>query len=106
MGAPWPGMSLSTTVKVDTVAPTNSLSLGTAAHAFLNGTTLYYEGATSGSFKLVNTVSDAESGPASATFQHTLHSFESMEIHGIIPTVLSHHDRFLDVAVPWHFNIG
>ncbi len=60
--------SISTTVKVDTTAPTNSLSLGTASHAFLSGTTLYYEGNAAGSFTLVNAVSDANSGPASAIF--------------------------------------
>jgi len=60
--------SVATTVKVDTVAPTNSLSLATASHAFLEGTTLYYGGAASGSFKLVDTVGDSDSGPASATF--------------------------------------
>jgi hypothetical protein len=60
--------SISTTVKVDTVAPTNSLSLGSAAHAFLNGTTLYFNSGVSGSFTLVNAVNDAETGPASATF--------------------------------------
>jgi hypothetical protein len=67
--------SISTTVKVDTVAPTNSLSLGSASHAFLSGTTLYYDGGVSGSFTLVNTVSDTETGPASASFPalSTLH---------------------------------
>jgi hypothetical protein len=60
--------SISTTVKVDTVAPTNSLSLGSANRAYLNGTTLYYDGGSNGSFTLVNTVGDADSGPASATF--------------------------------------
>lgn len=57
------------TIKVDTVKPTNSLALGSSpSHAFLNGTTLYFKNNTAGSFALVNSVSDATSGPASATF--------------------------------------
>ena len=75
--------SISTTVKVDTAAPTSSLSLGSATHAYLEGTTLYYAGGTSGSFTLVNAVGDANSGPASATFPslsqfHWTHSSEKI----------------------------
>ena len=57
------------TFKIDTVAPTNALSLGASpTGAFLNGSTLYYKSDAAGSFKLVNSVSDTTSGPASATF--------------------------------------
>jgi hypothetical protein len=57
------------TIKVDTVAPTSSLSLGSSpTHALLVGSTLYFNSAAGGSFTLANTVSDGTSGPASATF--------------------------------------
>jgi hypothetical protein len=57
------------TIKVDTVAPTSSLSLGSSpTHAILAGSTLYFNSAAGGSFTVVNTVSDGTSGPASATF--------------------------------------
>ena len=56
------------TIKVDTVTPANVLSLGSATGAFLNGTTLYYKSDAAGSFTVVNGVTDATSGPASATF--------------------------------------
>jgi hypothetical protein len=56
------------TTKVDTVSPTNSLSLATAVNAAMTGNTVYYRGNVAGSFKLANAVADAASGPASATF--------------------------------------
>jgi hypothetical protein len=55
-------------VKVDTQAPTNALSLNSAVGASLSGTVLYYKSNAIGSFKLVNAVADAASGPASTTF--------------------------------------
>ena len=54
--------------KVDTQAPVNALSLATSSGASLSGTTLYFKGNAAGSFKFVNTLNDAASGPASATF--------------------------------------
>jgi len=54
--------------KVDTVAPTNTLSLANAINASLTGTVIYYRGNVAGSFNLVDSVADATSGPASATF--------------------------------------
>ena len=54
--------------RVDTVAPANSLTLSGTATAFLNGTTLYYDSGAAGSLAIVDAVSDAASGPASATF--------------------------------------
>jgi len=54
--------------KVDTVAPTNTLSLPSAVNAALTGTVIYYRGNVAGSFNIVNLVADASSGPASATF--------------------------------------
>jgi hypothetical protein len=57
------------TWRVDTTAPTQSVALaGGASGAFLTGSSLYYKSNTSGSFQLVDTVSDSGSGPASAAF--------------------------------------
>jgi hypothetical protein len=56
-------------IKVDTVAPTNAITLAASpTGAFLSGSTLYFKSNAAGSFALVNTVTDAGSGPASATF--------------------------------------
>jgi hypothetical protein len=55
-------------VKVDTVAPVDSLSLAGAVNASLTGSTIYYRGNAAGSFKVLDTVTDSASGPASATF--------------------------------------
>ncbi|MET0557522.1 MAG: chitobiase/beta-hexosaminidase C-terminal domain-containing protein [Solirubrobacterales bacterium] len=54
--------------KVDTVAPTNALSLTSAVNASMTSSTIYYRGNVAGSFKIVDAVADAASGPASATF--------------------------------------
>jgi hypothetical protein len=54
--------------KADSVAPTNALSLEGAVNATQSGTTIYYRGTVAGSFKIVDVVTDAASGPASATF--------------------------------------
>ncbi len=63
------GPSTSYTWTVDTTSPTQALTLASGASgAYLNGTTVYYKGNAVGSFKLVDTVSDSGSGPASATF--------------------------------------
>jgi hypothetical protein len=58
----------STHIKLDSVGPTNALSLGAANHALLSGSTVYFNGSLPGSFTLTNGVSDATSGPSSATF--------------------------------------
>lgn len=57
-------------VKVDLVAPSNAITITNAngAYSAFGGATLYYKGDTAGSFKYVDTVSDAASGPASADF--------------------------------------
>ncbi len=61
--------NLTVTITLDNTGPTNSLSLGASpVGAFMNGTTIYYKGNAPGSFTVVNAVSDAGSGPASATF--------------------------------------
>jgi hypothetical protein len=54
--------------KVDTVAPTNALSLTSAVNASMTASTIYYRGNVAGSFKIADAVADAASGPASATF--------------------------------------
>jgi Chitobiase/beta-hexosaminidase C-terminal domain len=54
--------------KVDTVAPTNALSLEAAENASMTGSTVYYKGNVAGSFKVKDIVTDAASGPVSATF--------------------------------------
>ena len=55
-------------VKLDTQAPTQTFSLANPIGAALTGSTLYYKGNAIGSFKLVDTLVDAASGVASATF--------------------------------------
>ncbi|MEA2466574.1 MAG: hypothetical protein QOJ57_700, partial [Thermoleophilaceae bacterium] len=55
-------------VKVDTAPPVHALSLTSPSGAFLLGTTLYYKGNIPGSFTLVDSLTDAASGPAFATF--------------------------------------
>ena len=55
-------------VKIDTIAPTNSISLSNVTGgAFKSGTTVYYRGVNAGSFTLTNAVADTGgSGPASS----------------------------------------
>ncbi|HTX32521.1 MAG TPA: hypothetical protein VMD09_14150 [Solirubrobacteraceae bacterium] len=63
------GPATSYTWLVDTVPPTQALALANGAvGAYLSGSTLYFRGSVAGSFKLVDTVSDSGSGPASAAF--------------------------------------
>src|SRR5262249_42605529 len=64
------GYSSANTFIVDTAAPSNSLSLAskTGGGSYLSGTTLYYQGLTTGSFRLDDAASDSGSGPASTTF--------------------------------------
>jgi hypothetical protein len=58
------------TVKLDTTAPTNALSLvnQSGGTSLLSGSTVYYKGSVAGQFQLQNTLSDALSGPASSSF--------------------------------------
>lgn len=57
----------STTVVVDGDAPTNSLALSNVTGgAWLSGTTIYYAGGSAGSLTLTNSLTDAQSGPASS----------------------------------------
>ncbi len=58
----------SNTFLYDSVAPTQSLAVANAVAATLNGTTLYFDPGVAGSFQLVDSLADAGSGPASATF--------------------------------------
>lgn len=48
--------------------PAHSLSLNSPSGAYLTGSTLYYKANAVGSFKLVDALSDSDSGPASATY--------------------------------------
>ena len=58
-----------THIKLDNVAPANSLALtNKTGGSFVGGSTVYYRGAAVGSFSIQNTVSDATSGAASSTF--------------------------------------
>ena len=62
--------AVSNIAKVDSQGPSNSLATSSASPAgsvFKSGATIFYRGAAAGSFKLTNTVSDTESGPASST---------------------------------------
>lgn len=52
----------------DGTGPTNSFALESATGAFWSGTTLYYKSNAAGGFILVNSMTDAGSGPASTTF--------------------------------------
>ena len=60
--------SISTIVKVDTSAPTHSVSLNSPTNAYLNGSTLYYRNSVAGSFTFSDALADPESGPASVTY--------------------------------------
>jgi hypothetical protein len=63
------GPATSYTWLVDTVPPTQSVALaGGATGAYMSGTTVYYRGSAAGSFKLVDTVTDSGTGPASAAY--------------------------------------
>jgi hypothetical protein len=65
------GSSGTSTFAVDTISSTDALSLAPGASgAFVNagGTIVYYKANASGSFKLIDRVSDSGSGPASASF--------------------------------------
>ena len=61
-------------VTLDSTNPSQTLALNSVSQsggidqALKNGTTVYYRGATAGSFKMRSTVTDGGSGPASATF--------------------------------------
>ena len=58
-----------THIKLDNVAPTNSLALtNKTGGSFVSGNTVYYRGAAAGSFSIQNTVADATSGAASSSF--------------------------------------
>jgi len=59
--------AMSSVVTVDTVAPTNAISLSNVTGgAALVGTTVYYRGSAAGSFTFTNAVADAGTGPASS----------------------------------------
>src|SRR4051794_8501915 len=61
--------SVSNTAKVDSGAPTSSISVSNvtpAGSVYKNAATIYYRGAAAGSFKLTNAVTDSLSGPASS----------------------------------------
>ena len=53
---------------LDNTPPANTITLGSATRALLDGTTLYYNGAAGGSFTLSSAVTDGGAGPASAAY--------------------------------------
>lgn len=57
-------------VKVDQIVPSNTVAITNATGAFsaIGGATLFFKGNAPGSFRYVNAVTDAESGPASTDF--------------------------------------
>ena len=65
----WQGVesAASGTVVTDSTPPTNAITLsGVNGGAYKSGNTVYYGGATAGSFTLTNAVADTGSGPASS----------------------------------------
>ena len=58
------------TLALDTVAPTSTLSIASigAGSAFLNGTSLYYNGASAGNLQLQDTVTETGSGVTNVQF--------------------------------------
>lgn len=63
--------SVSTSASVamaDSVGPTNAITMDSPVAASITNTTIYYKGDVSGSFRLIDALTDAGSGPASATF--------------------------------------
>ena len=63
-----PSYTSTATFTIDASAPTQVVSMTTPVNAFLGGSTVYYRGTETGSFKLADAVTDAGTGPASATF--------------------------------------
>ena len=69
IGTNWQGAesAAGNAVLVDTTAPVSTLSItAISGAASLSGTTLIYRGSSAGSIRIVNTVTDAGSGPASS----------------------------------------
>jgi hypothetical protein len=79
-----------THIKLDNVAPANSLALtNKTGGSFVGGNTVYYRGAAVGSFSIQNTVSDATSGAASSTSPRSVER----------PRLDAHHARREDDAL-------
>jgi hypothetical protein len=60
--------TVSTVVRYDTGAATQTVSMSSATNAAMTGTVIYYRSNVTGSFVLNAAVTDGASGPASATF--------------------------------------
>ena len=63
-----PAYTSTATFTVDAAPPTQVVTMTVPVNAFLSAGTVYYRGSTTGSFKLADAVTDAGTGPASATF--------------------------------------
>jgi hypothetical protein len=101
------------TIKVDATKPGDALSLGASpSHALLSGSTLYFGGALGGSFKLIDTVSDAGSGAASATFpalsatSWTTHTAETISTPASGPFTSSTFNWSAGASVPTAYTVS
>ena len=98
--------TVSTTVLVDLVAPTQTFSLVSPLGASVSGSRIYFRGTAAGSFSVATAVTDAESGPASATFPVIgttgwTHNAETVSVGtGSAPTVTYTSTAYSWTAVP------
>ncbi|MFZ0324397.1 MAG: hypothetical protein WAN48_09735 [Actinomycetes bacterium] len=98
--------SVTTVVRYDTTAPTQAVTMSSANGASITGTVIYYRSTVAGSFVLNTAVTDAESGPLSATYPvlatagwtHPVQTVNSGT--GAVPTVTYPSSTFSWTAAP------